>query len=98
MLRAIGSTQSQISNMILIEAVLQGLFGAIIAVVLGVYVGRLFVTFTLSSTLGWIVDFYFPRASVWTTIWTGVGVAAIAGLLPARRAAKTEILEALDYE
>ncbi|MBS1959800.1 MAG: FtsX-like permease family protein [Bdellovibrionales bacterium] len=98
MLRAIGSTQSQISNMILIEAVLQGFFGAIIAVVLGVYVGRLFVTFTLSSTLGWIVDFYFPRASVWTTIWTGVGVAAIAGLLPARRAAKTEILEALDYE
>jgi putative ABC transport system permease protein len=98
MLRAIGATQKQISVMILFEAVLQGLFGAIIAVLLGVFVGKLFITYTLSSTLGWIVDFHFPKSAVWTTIWTGVGVAALAGLLPARRAAKTEILEALDYE
>jgi putative ABC transport system permease protein len=98
MLRAIGSTQRQISTMILIEALLQGLFGAIIAVLLGVYVGKLFVEFTLSSNLGWIVDFHFPKSSVWTTILTGVGVAALAGVLPAYRAAKTEILEALDYE
>jgi putative ABC transport system permease protein len=98
MLRAVGTTRTQISRMILLEAVFQGFFGALVALLLGAWVGYLFVTYSLTSSLGWIVDFYFPRQSIFNTIATGVIVAMIAGALPARRAAKLNITEALDYE
>jgi putative ABC transport system permease protein len=98
MLRAIGSTRIQVSKMVFLEAILQGFFGAIIAVLLGAFVGRLYVEHALSTTLGWMVEYHFPRGSVFSTILTGVVVAGIAGFLPARRAANLQITEALDYE
>ena len=98
MLRAVGATQAQIAKMVSFEALLQGFFGAAVAIILGSYVGFLFVTRSLTVSLGWIVDFHFPVESIFTTLLTGVVVAAIAGFLPARRASKLEITEALDYE
>jgi putative ABC transport system permease protein len=97
-LRAIGANRGQISRMILFEAVIQGFFGACVAVLLGAYVGRLFVGFALTDQLGWIIDYHFPKTSVITTVITGVLVAAIAGLWPARLASRLQITEALDYE
>ncbi len=98
MLRAVGTTRSQIVQIIMSEAVIQGFFGALVAIILGAYVGKLFIEYNLSSTLGWIVDFYFPRESIANTLMVGVVVAAIAGILPAYRAAKLNITEALEYE
>ncbi|NDD93148.1 FtsX-like permease family protein, partial [bacterium] len=80
------------------EAILQGFFGAIVAIILGSYVGRLFVETTLSTTLGWEIDYHFPKDAILHTILIGVAVAGIAGFLPARRAAQLPITEALDYE
>lgn len=97
-LRAIGATRTQISRMILFEALIQGFFGACVAILLGAYVGRLFVEFALTEQLGWIIEYHFPKQSVWMTIITGVLVAAVAGIWPARRASGLEITEALDYE
>ncbi len=98
MLRAIGSTRLQVSRMIFNEAVLQGFFGSIVAIVLGAYVGKLFVEYALTSSLGWVIDYHFPKAAIASTILTGVLVAGIAGFFPARKAAQLEITEALDYE
>ena len=98
MLRAIGGTRFQISRMIFLEAVLQGFFGSIVAILLGAYVGKLFIEHSLTTSLGWSVDYHFPKAAVLSTILTGVAVAGIAGFLPARRAAGLQITEALDYE
>ncbi len=98
MLRAIGGTRLQVSRMIFNEAILQGFFGSIVAILLGSYVGKLFVEHALTSTLGWVIDYHFPKASIASTILTGVLVAGIAGFFPARKAAQLEITEALDYE
>ncbi len=98
MLRAVGSTRSQISRMIFSEAILQGFFGAVIAIALGAYIGRLFVTYALTDHLGWIIEFHFPIVSIFSTLLTGVIVAGIAGFFPARKAANLQITEALDYE
>jgi putative ABC transport system permease protein len=98
MLRAIGSTRLQVSKMIFFEAILQGFFGAVVAILLGSYVGKLFVEYTLSTTLGWEIDYHFPKDAILNTILIGVTVAGVAGFLPARRAAQLEITEALDYE
>ena len=98
MLRAIGSTRGQISRMIFLEAILQGFFGAMVAIILGSWVGSVFVKYGLSAQLGWTIDYYFPRESIFSILITGVIVAGIAGFWPARRAAYLEITEALDYE
>ena len=97
-IRALGSTRSQISRMIFTEAIFQGFFGALIAIVLGTYVGYLFVTYALTVQLGWIIDFHFPQGAIFSTLLTGVVVAGLAGFLPARRAAQLQITEALEYE
>jgi putative ABC transport system permease protein len=98
MLRAVGSTRGQISGMILLESLMQGVFGSIVAVLLGSLIGKLFVEYGLTSTLGWIIEFHFPKESVIQTLITGVIVALIAGLYPSKRAANLEITESLDYE
>lgn len=98
MLRAIGSTRTQISWMIVFEAILQGFFGAVVAIILGSYIGKLFIQYSLTTSLGWIVDFHFPTESIFSTLLTGVVVAGIAGFLPARHASRLQITEALDYE
>ena len=98
MLRAVGMTRSQISRMILQESLLQGGFGAIMAVLLGSWFAYIWISNSLSFVLGWIVQFHFPWTSVGTTVLTGLAIAWLAGLLPARRAAHMEITEALEYE
>ncbi|MBC7396345.1 MAG: ABC transporter permease, partial [Bdellovibrionales bacterium] len=97
-LRALGSTRKQVSRMIFTEAIFQGFFGAAVAIVLGAYVGYLFVSYALTTQLGWIIEFHFPKESILSTLITGVVVAGIAGFLPARKAAALPITEALDYE
>jgi len=98
MLRAVGTTRSQISRMVMTEAVLQGIFGATVAILLGAYVGHFFVLYGLTTNLGWIIEFHFPKEAIFSTLIAGVTVAVLAGLLPARRAANLNITEALDYE
>ncbi len=98
MLRAVGSTKKQISGMILLESLLQGIFGSLVAILLGSIIGKLYVEYGLTSTLGWIIEFHFPKESVIQTLFTGVIVALIAGFYPSRRAANLEITESLDYE
>jgi putative ABC transport system permease protein len=98
MLRAVGSTRGQISRMIFIEAILQGFFGAVVAIVLGSWMGSVFVKYGLSAQLGWSIDYYFPRDSIASILITGIVVAALAGFWPARRASHLDITEALDYE
>lgn len=98
MLRAIGTSRRQISNMILGESVIQGGFGAIIAVLIGGWVGKLWIENSLAHALGWIIDFSFPLHSVLITIGVGIFVAWLAGLYPSKRAADLPITEALDYE
>ncbi|MEQ1875597.1 MAG: FtsX-like permease family protein [Bdellovibrionia bacterium] len=98
MLRAVGMSRGQMRWMILQEAVAQGGFGAIVAVALGSWIGYIWVTTTLSQVLGWIVHFSFPWAAVFTTVAIGIGVTLLAGIYPARRAARIEIRDALEFE
>ena len=96
--RAVGFTRSHISRMILIEAASQGGLGAIIAVILGTALGMIWVTQNLAHSLGWVVHFYVPWVALGTTFGLGLFVTLIAAWYPARRAARIEIVDALDYE
>lgn len=98
MLRAVGMSRGQMARMILQEALIQGGFGAIAAVVLGSGITYLWITHSLAHVLGWMIHFHFPWISVVTTVLVGTAVALVAGFFPARRASHLVIREALEYE
>ena len=97
-LRAIGSSRRQIFRMVLSEALIQGGFGAIVAVAIGSIIGKIWIENSLAYALGWMIDFSIPISSVFTTVGVGILVSAIAGIYPSKRASELPIVEALDYE
>lgn len=97
-LRAIGSTRRQIARMILVESLIQGGFGALVASVIGALIGYVYILHALAPSLGWQVNFYLPISTFLVTFSCGLGVALIAGLYPAYRASKLKVVEALTYE
>jgi putative ABC transport system permease protein len=98
MLRAVGMSRGQLRRMILIEALAQGAFGALSAVLLGSAIAYLWITHSLAHVLGWLIAFHFPWLSAIGTVLIGTAVALAAGFFPARRASNLEIRNALEYE
>jgi putative ABC transport system permease protein len=92
MLRAVGMSRRQVRNMIRHESVVTALIGASLGIPIGVGLGAL---------VGRAIKY--PAFTVpWVTIVVFVIAAVIAGLIaaifPARRAARLNVLEALQYE
>jgi putative ABC transport system permease protein len=97
-LRAVGMTKSQLSGMILSESLIQGSLGGLVAISIGVFVTYFWVIGTLSSLMGWVLKFSLPWDSLFRTLFFGVAVGALAGLIPAKRVANIEIRESLEHE
>ena len=94
MLRAVGMTRRQVRMMIRYESIVTALMGAALGMVVGVFLALL-VTHSLSSSgivfaVPWIELVYFVIAAVL------VGI--LAAVIPARRAARLNVLQALQYE
>jgi putative ABC transport system permease protein len=92
MLRAIGMTRRQIRRMILHESVITALIGAAIGIVLGVVLAAL-----LIARVDLIV-FSFPTVQVVIFVFAAILVGILASILPARRAARLDPLQAIAYE
>ncbi len=94
MLRAIGMTRSQVRQMIRHESIVTALIGAALGIAVGVFLAIL--TTQALSDEGVVL------AIPWTTIGIFVVATIVAGMLaailPARRASRLNILEALQYE
>jgi putative ABC transport system permease protein len=92
MLRAIGMTRRQVRRMIRHESVITALIGGALGIVLGVVLGGLLV-----ARIDFI-DFTLPVGSLIVFTIATVVVGIIAAVFPARRAARLNVLEALQYE
>ena len=92
MLRAIGMTRRQMRRMIRHESVITALIGATLGIVLGLFLGGLlaFRVEEIVFAIPWLQLVVFGIAAI------VVGI--IAAILPARRAAKLNPLEAISYE
>ena len=92
MLRAVGTTQRQVRRIVRWEAVITALIGGIIGALMGIVLAVLFTRpldgFTLSIPVGTIIVL---------VILSGLA-GVLAAALPARRAAKLDVLDALAYE
>jgi putative ABC transport system permease protein len=92
MLRAVGMTRRQVRRMIRAEAVITALMGGVIGILLGLVLGGL-----LAARIDFIV-FTVPWGQVIVFVIAAVIVGLVAAIFPARRAAKLNVLEALQYE
>jgi putative ABC transport system permease protein len=92
MLRAIGMTRRQVRRMIRHESVITALIGAAIGIVLGIVLASLLIArvdfIVLSVPVGQLVIFAVAA----------IVVGIIAAIFPARRAARLNVLQALQYE
>jgi len=92
MLRAIGMTRRQVRRMIRHESVITALIGATIGIALGIVLAALLIA---------RVDFIVLSVPVGQLIIFGIAaifVGIIAAIFPARRAARLNVLQALQYE
>jgi putative ABC transport system permease protein len=98
MLRAIGATSRQVAASILVEASFLGFCAVIAGIGLGVLQCFLFLKTLLIAGTGWHVDFVFPWVGAARISSLVLATSALAGGLPAFRAARTDITGAVLYE
>ena len=92
MLRAIGMTRRQVRRMIRYESVITALIGAVIGIVLGIVLSVLLIVRVDFLVLAW------PITSLLIFAVVAIVAGLVAAILPARRAARLNVLEALQYE
>jgi len=92
MLRAVGTTRWQVRAMITFESIVTALMGAAIGIALGVVLAALLIYRVDFLILSW------PIGSLIVFALAAIVVGVIAAVLPARRAAKLNVLQALQYE
>ena len=92
MLRAIGMTRRQVRRMIRAESVITSLIGATIGIVLGLVLAALLIVRVDE------INFFTPWGQVVVFLVAAILVGIVAAIFPARRAARLNPLEALQYE
>jgi putative ABC transport system permease protein len=94
MLRAVGMTRRQVRRMIRHESIITALIGAALGLPLGIFLAAL-----IAQSLGqYEVQFKVPVGQLIIFAVVAVVAGVIAALLPARRAARLNVLRALQYE
>ncbi len=95
LMRAIGTYRRQIRRMIFIESSIISIFGAALGTSLGI-----FFAWSLIQTLADEGFTVFAVSIPQTALWIGISIIAgvIAAILPAIRASRQNILEAISYE
>ncbi|MGK5694455.1 ABC transporter permease [Streptomyces sp. URMC 128] len=97
LLRAVGQTRSQLRAMVRWESVLVAAFGTAGGLALGAFLGWVLVRASDGSSDS---DFAFavPPAQLTVVALVGLAAGALAGLRPARRAARLDVLRAIATE
>ncbi len=92
MLRAVGMTQVQVRRMIRHESVVTSLIGAALGLPIGILLAVL-----IGQTIGFFV-FSLPIGQLIVFLIAAVIAGIVAAIFPARRAARLNVLQALQYE
>jgi len=92
--RAIGMSRRQVRATVRYESVITSIIGAL----MGIVVGVVFAWVVTTKFAGQGITFSLPGGQLIAFLIVGIIVGVIAAILPARRAARIDILEAIHYE
>jgi putative ABC transport system permease protein len=95
-LRALGSTRWQVRRTIADESLVIALIGALLGIVVGLGLGYVFVRGLAAGIPG--VSYTAPITTIAVVAVLGVILGLLASILPARRAARLDVIGALSYE
>jgi putative ABC transport system permease protein len=96
MLRAVGTTRRQVRGMVVAEAMLLATIGVAFGIAGGVALGYALV-YALNNSM-YVMPYYFPWSGIVVAVVAGYSFALLAAIIPARTAAKLDIVAALHYE
>ena len=96
-LRAVAMKRRQVRKMILAQALALGIVSMLPGTLAGIGLAYLMKLAT-TAVLGHSVQFHFDPSLVVGCFAVGLVIAILAGLLPARRAARMQVIQALQYE
>jgi putative ABC transport system permease protein len=94
MLRAIGATRAQVAGAIVVEAGFLGFCAATLGILVGVVETQVFFHTLVRMTTGWHLEFVFPWESALRTTGLVVVTSCLAGVIPAYRAVRHEVVTA----
>jgi putative ABC transport system permease protein len=94
MLRAIGASRSQMRRMIRYESLITAMIGALIGAVVGVAIAIA----AVKALEGEGLVLSFPIVGIVVVLVLAAIAGVVAGIWPARRASRVEVMEALQYE
>ena len=97
-MRAIGSSSGQVRRAFLAESALIGLLASLVGLAAGACLAMVLTWVINLAFFGWTVQLRYPwDLMAWTPVWI-IAAAAVAGLLPATRAARIQPATALRSE
>jgi putative ABC transport system permease protein len=95
-LRALGASRWQVRRQVAAESLVLGLIGALLGIAVGAGLGYALLQGLASGIPG--VEYRPPLATmIWVTL-AGLVLGLIASILPARRAARLDVIRAISYE
>jgi putative ABC transport system permease protein len=94
MLRAVGMTRRQVRSMIRYESIVTALIGGALGITVGVFLAVL----TTQALSGEGIVLAIPWGTIGLFVVATVGAGMLAAVIPARRAARLNVLRALQYE
>ncbi|HSQ77552.1 MAG TPA: FtsX-like permease family protein [Nitrospirota bacterium] len=97
-LRSIGMQRSQVSRVVVVESMLLGIVGGALGAGAGVIIGWMSLEGFLKGDYGASMQYHVDYSSILWALALSTLLAALAGVYPAQRAAKINIVEALSYE
>jgi putative ABC transport system permease protein len=96
MLRAVGATRVQVRTIIVIEAIILAAIGTAFGVLSGLYLGYMGVEALRAA--GFPLEYAFPASGVLVALVAGILFGVFAAIIPARQAARLQVVQALRYE
>ena len=97
-LRAIGATPRQLQQIFVLEAGWMGLLGGFLGLISGTIMSYHHVVYNTKVLTGWTFQYAYPVGMAVLCVVLSVALCLIAGFVPARRAARLNIVEAIEYE
>ncbi|MCB0117609.1 MAG: ABC transporter permease [Anaerolineales bacterium] len=95
MIRAAGGTRKQVRLMVVVEALLLAAIGTSFGILGGLYLGYVIV---ISMAGIFPLGYVFPLSGILTAVAIGLLFGVFAAFIPARQAARMNVVEALRYE